>query len=506
MKKNIYLIIGGLLGATLLTASCDDKLSELPTQSKVEGNLVVDQKSAKAALNGIYYRHALCGTDYYDVLSTKCCSQYEIYPANIAGIITYYQGAYQLETHGGNYYYSYTNGTLWSAFYSQLTTANSVIKEVGEAPDSWFTGNTKQEILGEAHFMRALIHYNLLRHFGYYWDINSPYGCILRTEPSNTSNLPKARSSVKETYEQILEDLDYAIASIKEENPNYYANIWVAKGQKARVLMMRGEGQDYADAAALTQEIIQNGPYELEENVTDIFHSKGLNSKEVMFGIQPKSNQTNVYEAYYYRGSSQWYPTEKFMALFEHDPRKARLFKTEVQSLPTVNYLYDDAGNYIGYEIVYVDTEVTTICKHFSPENIAASDIEESQYQMRLTEMYLLRAEALLRSQGTAGIAEAKTLLRTVLAHAGYTDFSMLDAATDIESMMKLIFEEDLRNLFCESGRELELMLRFPKKTVTAFNPEYEKEGMSIFAIPSDEFKYNNLLPKSMQNPGYPTE
>lgn len=142
-------------------------------------------------------------------------------------------------------------------------------------------------------------HSNLLRYFGYSWDLDSPYGVILRTAPSTVSNIAAPRASVKDSYDCILEDCDYAIANGPDANPNYYTNKWVAKGLKARVLMMRGSGDDYQKAAELCADIINNGPYEFEENTTDIFHVKGLNSKEVMFGIKPKPNQTSVQRSYY---------------------------------------------------------------------------------------------------------------------------------------------------------------------------------------------------------------
>ena len=75
MKLTNIFILGGLMAGMALTSSCDDQLSALPTQSKVDGNVVVDQKSAEAALNGIYYRFAQCTTDNYGVESTDCASK-----------------------------------------------------------------------------------------------------------------------------------------------------------------------------------------------------------------------------------------------------------------------------------------------------------------------------------------------------------------------------------------------------------------------------------------------
>ena len=119
---------------------------------------------------------------------------------------------------------------------------------------------------------------------------------------------------------------------------------------------------------------------------------------------------------------------------------------------------------------------------------------------MRLTEMYLLRAEALVRAGGDK--AEARNLLKTVLTHAGYTDVAFVDAATSDEALLKLIFEEDIRNLFGEGGRELDFMLRFGD-IAKEFNSQYENQQYDVFPIPTDEFLYNSKLSKDMQNPGY---
>lgn len=484
-KIKTYLMTGGCLLAMALGTSCEDRLSALPSQSKVDDNLIVDQQSAEYALNGIYYMYAECGTDYYDVLSTGCAYTQEIYPANYAGCIVYYQGAYQLESHD-QLASDYTVLGMWQSFYSQLAAANGVIKQMEVAPDSWFTGNRKAEIIGEARFMRALIHYNLLRWFAWYWDYDSPYGVLLRTEPTLASTIAKDRSTVADSYQCIMDDLDFAIGNMVEENPNHYANTWVAKGLKARVLMMRGQGTDYADAATLTKDIIDNGPYELEPYVFDIFYEKGLESPEVMFGIQPKDNQTDVFEAYYYRSVPNYYPTEKMDSIFTlipGDNRRDILF-------PTI-----DIGDEEEPEIVPI------VCKHMTVDNLTSSTVEESQYQMRLTEMYLLRAEALVRSGGDR--AEAKNLLKTVLGHAGVTDFTRVDNAATDDALLTEIFYEMLRNLFCESGRELEIMMRMPKEAVADFNPVYSpaNEQYCVFPIPADEFNNNALLKE--QNPGY---
>lgn len=492
MKKTIKNIFAGSLAVVFCATavSCSDELNALPSQSKVDGNLVVDQKSAIAALNGIYYTYAMCKTDYYGVKSTGCSMFYETLPADLAGMAVYYQGAYMLENHDAASLENY-GSYYWNSFYSTVNASNAVIEQVGNASDSYFQGNRKKEILGEAYCMRALAYYNILRYMGYSWDISSPYGAVLRLEKSTASNLNVKRSSVKETYEQIISDLDFAIANAPAVNDNHFASQWFAKGLKARVLMMRGQSGDYDEAANLCTDIIANGPYQLEDNYEDIFHQKGLSSNEVIFGIMPKDNQCDVYEAYYYRGSAQYFPTENMLALYEGDPRKDRMFSGKETQMIGYN---PDGTYYIYTAIMYA------ICKHLNPDNMVFNDLEETQYQMRLSEIYLLKAEALAR---TGKIVEAGQQLKTVLSKSGIQYFDAVDSATTSEAMLEQIFREAIRNLSYECGLEHDIMLRFPESITLKFNPVYKERKYNVFAIPKDEFKYNSALKAEDQNPGY---
>lgn len=474
-------------------SSCSDQLGELPSQYKVDGNVVVDQSSAEILLNGMYYTYAQAKRDNYDNMSTGCALTYTVLPANMAGLLEYYQGAYILEEHGSSTYTMYSS-YFWSGIFGTMNAANSVIEQIEAANDDWFKDGRKEEMLGEAYAMRALSLYDQLRLYGYSWDTTSRYGCIVRTKASKTSNMTQPRSSVADTYTQIISDLDYAIANAPAENEHYYITKWFAKGLKARVLMLRGEGSDYADAAELAADVINNGPYSLEENVTDIFQSAGMDSPEVIFGIQPYDSQVNVYEQLWYRGSAQYLATDNFEALFDGDPRKDQVIKVKTGS----SIQWNDDGTYS-----FVEIPLNGIGKFFADGSEEATTTEETQYNMRLTEMYLLRAEALVRSGGS--LDEARSLLKTVLQHAGYTDFTAVDNATTSDALLTQIFNEDLRNLCFECGRELDFMLRFGS-IATAFNSEYENQQYNVFPLPTDEFLYNGALTADDQNPGYSAE
>lgn len=487
-----------------LLASCSDELNEYPSQSRVDGNVVTDVKSAKALLNGVYYTYAMCGTDYYGIKSTRCSNYYEALPATLAGTAEYYQGPYMFETHNTSTMQNY-GSSFWSSFYGTINAANAAIKQIGESDDNLYTENEKAQLVAEAKGMRALVYYNVLRYFGYSWDITSPYGAVMRTEPTLATKLPAKRATVKETYDLILSDLDECINNGPAKTENYYFGKYAAECLKARVLMMRGQDGDYAAAKQLCDDIISNGGYSLDY-YADIFHKNGLNSPEVIFGIQPKENQTDVYETYYYRGSAQYFPSDSIMKLYDlnNDPRKQEMYL----STPTMMFGYNNDGSYYTY---YEDKY--TICKHLDPATakknstgtitFSQGTVEETQYQMRLAEVYLLRAEAEARLNN---LTSAKADLKAVETKAGITDFTPLDKATSQEEVMKQIFDEAIKNLSFECGLEHDYLLRFPETITTKFDQYYADKTTSVFGLPLDEFLYNTALTTSDQNPGYSAE
>lgn len=465
MKQAIIYILSFL--GIISQMSCDDQLNALPTQSKVVGNVIVDQKSAEVALNGVYYCFAQGGDDR-DTPSILWGYNQEITPAYLSGYIT--------RTYGGsldeNAEIQATDGSasrIWSYCYTLINAANGVITQMEPLPASMFVNDRKAEIIAEAKLMRAFGHYNLLRYFTQFYDTESEYGALLRDEFITTNNIAKKRSNVAATYTLILEDLEEAIKNAPLENKNIYGNQWIAKALKARALIMRGETTDYEEVISLTDDIIKHGPYELEEHVRDIFQTKGLTSKEVMLGIQPLPNQVKRHDTYLYREQAEYKATSLFKDLLKDDPREEWM----IGLLKTTDTIYA-ITKYVGDKI-------------------------EECYAMRLTEMYLLKAEAIVR--GGKDIDEAKELLKTIMGHAGITDFTKLDAITDRDELLFEIYKETVKNLMFEDGIEWSALIRFPIETILKVKPAIREKNYIILPIPADEFEKNPTI--GDQNPGY---
>jgi hypothetical protein len=463
MKKLIiYILFVVVTGAQ---TSCKKELNALPTQSKVEGNAIIDQKSAEVALNGVYLRFAE-GEDDRGTPSVAWAGNHEINATWLAGYLTYPYGGGSFDENARITSGDYAVASMWAKSYNLINAANGVIDQVGALDNGKFTGTRKAEIIAEARILRAYGHQNLLRYFTQFYDVNSAYGLLLRKAFITTNNIAQARSSVKESYDFILADLDEGIASAPASSVNYYSNKWIAKALKARVLMIRGTTGDYDQVVSITKDIIQNSPYLLEANVKDIFSTKGLDSKEVLLGIMPKSNQVSKNDVYFFRGEAGYLATDALKTLVANDPREG--------------WLIGDIAGKIG------------ITKY------KGAKVEVS-YAIRLTEMYLLQAEGIVRSGGDINVARG--LLKTVLEHAGVTDFSTINNATTPETMLVQIYNETVRNLSFEDGQEWSALLRMPIATVLSVKPAIKDKDHYILPIPKAEFEKNPAI--GAQNPTY---
>jgi len=127
-----------------------------------------------------------------------------------------------------------------------------------------------------------------------------------------------------------------------------------------------------------------------------------------------------------------------------------------------------------------------------------ATTLSETSYVFRLTEAYMLEAEAITLSAGN--LSTAKTLLETVEGHAGITNFSAINAAATPAALQLLIVKEDLINFCGENGDDWMALRRLPFATLQTIQPVLKDQSRLIFPIPNAEIIANN---KMIQNPGY---
>ncbi|WP_212005909.1 RagB/SusD family nutrient uptake outer membrane protein [Chitinophaga sp. HK235] len=470
MKSTIYTLLAGLL---LTTVSCRKELGKLPENAKVEGNTIIDQRTAEIALNGVYYRFAAVSADNI----TKW-TEHEVPPAVFAGYLGYGYGAEPGEQN--DMAKSFFANSYWTSSYDLINAANGLIKGMNLLDDKVFTGSRKAEILAEARFLRAYGHFKLLSFFGQWFDVNSPNGVLLRDEFITVGSVSKARSSVKDSYTFILADIDDAIAHAPADRPNYYVTRWAAMALKMRVLMSHAQPEDYPVVNALADSIIMNSKYTLEPQSKDIFYVKGLNSSEVILGVKPQQNQESFYyvlSRQYWPGASSLYVAKTGLKnLLAGDPRSNWMIGTDNPNLAGTSYF-----------------------TKYIKQGTTPTVVSETAYAFRLSEIYLLKAEAMIRSGGS--ISDVRAILKNIMGHAGVTDFTAIDNANDTNELLKQVYLEIVRNLVAEDGQEWMALLRLPAALTQQLRPTLKDRIQYILPIPHNEFLYNPAI--GAQNPGY---
>ncbi|MEN8248708.1 MAG: RagB/SusD family nutrient uptake outer membrane protein, partial [Bacteroidota bacterium] len=125
-----------------------------------------------------------------------------------------------------------------------------------------------------------------------YWEKVREFGDVpFYNEPIDSEDheaLYQARDSRVMVVDSIVADLDYAIANLGEEDNKVEVNKWTALALKSRICLAAASTFDYhnipgSDPASLYQasydaskEIMDNGPFALHSNYTDIFANEEL--------------------------------------------------------------------------------------------------------------------------------------------------------------------------------------------------------------------------------------
>lgn len=468
-----------LLGLAVCLGACKKQLNVLPTTQEVDGNIIVDTRSAGIALNGVYYQFAASGTDVNGIPSTRWVDYNEGMPSELSGLFTYPGGTSLSDLASHNYVStSAYAAAMWSYGYAIVNAANGFLKNL--APVGNIDDSTKREMVAEAKFLRAYANAYLLMYFGLYSDTTSPEGIILRDQFVSVNDLSLPRSTVAQSYDSIASDIDNAIPYLPGVNTTKAAaNVWAAKLLMARVSINRGGAADYASVISLTNDIIQHSPYSLEPEVMDIFWSKAFNSNEVIMGVQPFTAPQQSYKYYSYFQERNYVLTDSAVSFFQGDPREHRIYyKT---TLPTV-----------GVKPLFI--------KYYPGDTVSTAPVPllEYSYAFRLTEAYLLQAEALAASGGD--LNTAKSLLKTVMGHAGYSDFSAVDGETTAEGVRELVIGEEMKNFIGESGQDWLAARRLPFAVLQAWIPTLVSSTLLILPIPTTETYYNSQI---KQNFGY---
>lgn len=372
MKRTAFKLNHRIFGASvlcmaILMGSCTKILDQDP-KNEVETDIVLaDAKGASAAVTGLY--NQLQDGNYYgrnfQIISDVSSDQ-----AQSIGTWDFYRemDTYQLSNGNTEVGYFYSRG------YKTIYVANTILDKVPGI--AGITDASKNAMLGQAYFVRALAYFDLVRVFGGIPGIVGTLGMPLVTavsEPGVIDSPPRA--SLADTYSQIEADLRQSIDLLPDANTLPAASArFTATKAGARALLSRlylylGR---YQDVITYSDLVINDPFYVLNPSYADIFASKGTSESifELNFGSVDRSAMRNWY-----------YPTS---AGGRGDLASHTSFVQKAKA--DVN---DERGK------MFATTTATSGL--FYPTKYGKAGDVDNFHILRISEMYLNRAEAKAR-------------------------------------------------------------------------------------------------------------
>lgn len=357
----------------------------------------------------------------------------------------------------------------WKWRYEEINRSTNCIINIPKI--TAISTDVKNRSMGEAYFLRA---------FGY-WRLMIIHGDVpIITEDDYTKqtfNVPK--SPIEDVRKQIESDLLKAVDLLPE---SYGAadRGRVSKGTALGFLTkLYMYWEKFPEAIAAGQKVISNSHYALAANYADNFTRANENSTELLFSIQAVQNVVqNDFTVYYiprpWGGYGFSQPLQGLSNEFEaNDPRKAATLLSVGDKV--------DLGDGNGPTTFTADLSATGFAfKKYAVFNSAADgggvDHTFAVPLMRSADIYLLVAEALIRTQG-AGAGDA---LINQIRHRASTLLPPVSGA----GMTQLIHERRVE-LAGEGERHQDLM-RWDKAKIVDIAAIY---NLPVSKAPIDQSK-----------------
>ncbi|UJP64635.1 RagB/SusD family nutrient uptake outer membrane protein [Mongoliitalea daihaiensis] len=447
MKKLLFIIL-----AVFTIQSCDilepDPLTALDANAAL-----VDGTSANAILLGAYSR--MQNINYYGL-------EYVLNNDLIADNARY-QGFFDSQLEIDQRAVPFTNLWItqaWPNIYRVINITNLLITGVPALEDATFSQAARNRVLGEAHAIRALAYFDLLRIYGEFFNESSTFGVPLLIEPIENNDFNRipnlARNSVAQVYTQIMSDINSAVDLLPGVNDKGRMNFWAALSLRARVQLYRG---NYTQAFDDADRVITEGPSQLLTNVRDIYVAL-TPTAESIFDLEFNDQDQSSFNTYIIR-RDEYNVDPSLLDAFEDGDTRADLFSFSRNSFRSAKYPDNNNGN---------NTKV-----------------------FRLAEIYFIRAEAAVftNSDPNAGLAD----LNTIRERAGLqalTGFGTTDAFVDA------ILQERRVELNYEGHRFFDLV-RYNRIGTVLGMPDFRR----VWPIPRDELLVSQGV--LVQNPGYET-
>jgi len=529
--KNIFKL---LLFTSLLFVSCDDNLLEPFTPGALTEDVAIT--TSTNLRNLMNSTNALC----YD---REACVFTSVFTDEVG--IGFANGGQGIND---NYVFflnqsSGSPSSIWVSTYYALSRANRVIKFADEiTPVDAADAAVISRIKAEALTVRAYCHTKILSYFSTDPKDDNALAGILANRIITTSESDLPRSTNGVFYAEIHSDLNAAIALFNAlpaaalstgQAKTYFANVNFAKAMKARAYALKG---DYTNAEIWADNVIANSGISLATYAnynqiwftdaepadtevifrikrTTIQNSQASNMHNGWCSVRPSANGSPFYEV-----SRALHnilnPTNVLGGALNANTTLDIRAKAILAPSSTVDANYATSANYINTDRLIIQKYGGVATGTTTSATTASGAFNNDLKIARLSEMYLIKAEARVAANDLAGAATQIDIIRDKRFSTNQTAPVYATAAAAwqgilTERRVEFAFEGyrfiDLKRLGALAGVALDrdaADYSAPSSNYPAANPANLPITSFKWAlpIPQEEFNAN---PGVQQNPGY---
>lgn len=469
------------MGLALLTAvgtfsSCNGFLEEEPVLKQSNELTLSNYEGLNQA--GIALYTMLQSANWYDgqfILQSELRAGNAKNPVSLPG-----SGRYRVDTQWN--YTANTTSPLWTYAYYTISWANNIINNLEGKSETDVTQQDWDNLKAEALFMRALCHFDLVITYA------QPY----TQKPESlgvpvvlvTENGQPARNTVAEVYSQILTDLTEAEGLISDDFTREDVSDAAAMVSKSaiqallsRVYLYMGDWQNSANYAT---KVINSGKYSLVD----------ADSYLEMWSAQtaPKGGEI-IFEVFGSNKNEYWDESG-----WTHLPYITGMGEEGSEDICATSDLVDmyDASD-IRLNLFYKNENDNMINKYHGKEGGIPRQVNVPI--LRLAEMYLNRAEAIVNGAVINGVT-AQSDLDVIASKRGYTAPSPSKTSVFDERRKELMFEGHIVYDYARTKTDLK---------------RNDFDGVLNKDIPAGDYKWAMPIPKReidanpnmVQNEGY---
>lgn len=485
MKKYILLLF-----ITLAVTSCgEDFLNLSPSSSITTEEAITTLKDVGVANEGLY---ALMASTYYYNSSMFLYGDVkgdDMQPTSWSSGRTCFP--YYMFEHSAQ---SANSGGLWGRPYYIIRNAYNIIDAIDNGKITDASAEELKNYKGQALAIIALCHFDLTRVYGYPYakDNGASLGVPIVDHAIGFDEYPD-RSTVAQCYEFVIDLLQEAIPLLSTNRDNGHINAYAARALLARVYLYANmNAEAYNEASSLIETFKANNVHTLatRENYSAMFAYDNKFGSEAIFQIANTTSANPGRDGLSYLlnwwGYAAVILTNDFRDFMLEDPDDVR----------NEMYIMSENGNTGEYFPILI--------KYPGPNGYMSTAFDNNYTVIRLSELYLIAAEAGLKSGGDDR-AGALAYLNAIVERG-----NPAKTVSDAEFSLDRVLDERRKELVGEGHRYFD-MLRNGKTMVRSggnhlpgapveVNWDYEK---CVLPIAKEQFTFN---PDMVQNPGYSKE